>query len=142
MNGISSEDERFFREEAMKFFIPGISPEEQDSVYEALAAVCHAEALPDGERIQSITFSKSTVETWTATVGDRLSGKRTITTGRGSSLRERTEKLSDGATVLAIYAGAPYMVFTDKGVNGVRSAWESPFMASEHPTSVRTFEAD
>lgn len=34
------------------------------------------------------------------------------------------------------------MVFTDKGVNGVSSAWENPFMASEHPTSVQTFEAD
>jgi hypothetical protein len=126
----------------MKFFIPGIDPDQHDSVYEALAAVCNAEALPDGKRIRSISFSKSTVETWTATVGDRLSGKRRITTGRGATSRERTETLSDGATVLAIFAGTPYMVFTDKGVNGVRSAWENPFMASEHPDSVRTFEAD
>jgi hypothetical protein len=46
--------------------------------------------------------------------------------------------VSDPATVLAIFPGDPFLVVTDKGVAGVRSEWENPFMAGM-PSSVARF---
>lgn len=47
--------------------------------------------------------------------------------------------LSDSAQVLAIFPGNPYLVVTNYRItDGVRSAWENPFMAGR-PTSVTFF---
>lgn len=125
----------------MEFFIPEASAEKVEQIYEEFADIAGRKPLPLGERIQSITWKKTAVETWTAEVGKPLSGKKAVERGRGTSRREYSESLSDGATVLAIFPGYPYMVVTNKGyVPGVRSLWENPLLASPNPTHVQLFE--
>jgi len=125
----------------MEFFIPGTSPEETEATYEQYAALAGSVPLPVDERIQSISWEKSRVETWTAEVGKKLSGRIDEVNGKGASRHEHSTRLSDSATVLAIFPGDPYMVVTDKGINpDVRSGWANPFMASNSPTSVKRFD--
>jgi hypothetical protein len=123
------------------FFIPNAEPDKWEGLYEAFAAMAHRAPLPDGQRIYSISFMKGHAETWTATVGKKLSGKQVSTRGRGSNRREFTKSLSDGATVLAIFSGVPYTVVTDRGLEkNITSDWVNPFGASEKPTSVSYFD--
>ncbi|MBP1135654.1 hypothetical protein JOE31_001886 [Arthrobacter sp. PvP023] len=126
----------------MKFFIPDVEPDKQEEMYETFAAMCRMRPLPDGQRIQSITWDKTPVETWTAEIGKPLSGTRQKVTGRGATRRESTDRLVDQATVLAIFSGNPYMVVTDRRLDPtVRSAWDNPFLADSSPSSVTKFEA-
>lgn len=79
-------------------------------------------------RIHSIEWV-SNGEEWKATVGERL---------RGVRIRERTRKgkrvevrtpIADAATVLAIFAGSPYLVVTNAPpVGNSTSEWNNPFM--------------
>lgn len=123
----------------MKFFVPEADdPEMTEKVYAEFAEACHSVPLPLSDRIYSITWQKSTIETWTATVGKPLSGKKKTSRGKGSTYREWFEHLSDPATVLAIFPGQPYMVFTTGGLS-TRSYWVNPLMASATPSSVELF---
>ncbi|TPV47811.1 hypothetical protein FJ661_20040 [Pseudarthrobacter phenanthrenivorans] len=125
----------------MEFFIPDISPEDAEEAYASYATLAGGAPQPHGRRIRSISWRPRTDELWTAEVGKKLSGKKDVVKGRGTTRREYTESLHDGATVLAIFPGVPYRVVTDKKINPeVRSAWENPFLASANPVSVMTFD--
>jgi hypothetical protein len=121
------------------FFIPKCSEEEQEQVYADLATGCSRQPAAAGERIYSICFEHDG-ETWTATVGQRLSGERIKRLKREGGYKEVRSRLNDGATVLAILAPDPYMVVTDAAPFNRRAltAWENPFMASA-PTHVARF---
>jgi hypothetical protein len=126
----------------VKLFIPDIEPDKEEGMYETFAAMCGMRPLPDGQRIQSITWHKTPAERWTAEVGKTLSGTRQKVTGRGATRRELTERVTDPATVLAIFSGVPYMVVTDSRLDPtVRSSWDNPLLASSSLRSVTTFEA-
>jgi hypothetical protein len=56
-----------------EFFVPKAEPDEQESVYAALAEFAQRRVPPATDRIYSITFGHDGVE-WTATVGERLKG--------------------------------------------------------------------
>jgi hypothetical protein len=102
-------------------------------VYTALAELCGVPVPELGKRIESITF-RHDGEDWTATVGQRLSRTRTERKRRQGRMRDITTRLSDSATVQAIFAGIPYMVVTDaKPLGKVSSAWVNPLFAGEHP---------
>jgi hypothetical protein len=116
------------------FFVPEATPEEQESVYAEMAAICGRPVPDQGRRIYSITYVHDREE-WTATIGKRLQGvRRRVTRSRGKRT-ERNQPVSDPAVVLAIFAGVPYMVLTNWNVG---SAWENPFMAGK-PRSVTYF---
>jgi hypothetical protein len=84
-----------------------------------------------GERIEAITWIHDREE-WTAKVGERLRGTRTRRGRRRGQTLDVTERLSDGATVLAIFAAVPYFVVTDAPPIGrAASAWSNPFMAGD-----------
>lgn len=119
------------------FFIPNIDEGTDEEVYEGLADLCGRMPAEHGRRIESITFVHDGEE-WIATVGSELRGTRTTSRRRKAGVVEVTERLSDGASVLAIFAGTPYIVVTNKGTPGVRSRWENPFYAGQ-PTAVRYF---
>ena len=122
----------------MEFFVPAATPEKTEEVYASLAKMCHR-SVPDAtERIYSIRYTHDGAE-WTATVREELRGTRTRNRRRKGQSVEVTEQLSDPATVLAIFAGTPYMVATNARLAGVRSAWENPFMAGQ-PNSVTYFD--
>jgi hypothetical protein len=125
---------------APEFFVPEAEPDESDSAYAELATLAQRKVPPMMDRIYSITFAHDGTE-WTATVGERLKG-HTIADPRARAKMRRIERpRSDSATVLAIFAGSPYMVVTDGGaIAGGRTAWENPFMAG-HPTSVTFFRS-
>lgn len=118
-----------------EFFLPTVEPEKQETAYAALASQMRLELPPPDRRVYSIEFSHDGEE-WTATVGDALSGSRRRTSRSRGKKYERTEILSDPATVIAIFSGNPFVVWTNKGL--VRSAWENPFLAGR-PNSIRYF---
>ena len=88
------------------FFVPAATPENQETVYGQLAAMCELKPPPMSERIYSIVFINHG-ETWTATVGEPLSGTKTTTVQRNRKKVERTQRLRDPAIVLAIFPGPP-----------------------------------
>lgn len=128
----------------MKFFIPAVEdPDNWEVIYKEFAEACNTHPLPHGKRIRSITFPKSTVETWTAAVGKKLSGTKMVSQGKGADRREYPKSLSDGATVLAIFPGVPYMVLTNKNLDPTASSqWANPFLAHKDPTGVEYFETE
>jgi hypothetical protein len=122
--------------ETPKFFIPNSDDYEQD--YIELASFCKSAPQPPSRRIYSITYI-SNRQDWTATVGERLKGVEIKTKRRGTYHREDKTRLSDPATVLAIFPGIAYMVITDaQPIGNTRSAWVNPFMAGQ-PTNVIYF---
>jgi hypothetical protein len=115
------------------FFVPLVDEAEQEDAYVGMAKVVGAQVPHVGDRIYSITY-KHNGEVWTATVGKKLSGTVWRThKSRGQKI-EREHTLSNGATVLAIFAGYPFHVWHD---NASR-IWSNPFLAGE-PTSVVRF---
>ena len=121
-----------------RFFVPAATPENEESVYANFAEACRAAVPPRERRIYSITYVHDGEE-WTATVGKELRGVRRRTVRRRGQSTEQETRVSDPALVLAIFAGYPYMVVTNAGIDpGVRSAWVNPFMAGQ-PRSVTYF---
>jgi hypothetical protein len=123
------------------FFVPGCDPSKQEAVYQELArrAAQWGVPLDIGQRIYSITFIQDGKEQWTATVGEQLRGHTVADPQARAKKRRFSRPLSDPAKVLAIFAGAPYVVVTDARINpDVRSTFESPFLAGI-PTSVTYF---
>lgn len=57
------------------FFVPGVTPEYQETEYEKFAKWCSRTAPKIGSRIYSITYIHNDEE-WTATVGKPLRGKK------------------------------------------------------------------
>ena len=119
------------------FFVPLATPDAQEAAYVRLAEWCKVPAPALARRIYSIVF-KHNGEEWTATVGDTLQGVRHSTHKVRGVRTERSQQLSDPATVTAIFPGAPYRVATN-ALPG-RSAWENPFLAGT-PESVVYFTA-
>ena len=117
------------------FFVPQVASDKQEQAYEELARACGCSPAAAGNRIRSITF-RSNGETWTATVGGTLRGTVTKTSRVRGQRVERSVPLSNGSTVIAIFAGVPYRVWHD-GASGV---WSNPFLAGE-PSSVVMFPA-
>ena len=117
------------------FFVPMVDPDKQEAAYKELAEFAGATAQPLGSRIFSMTWSHNGV-VWTATVGERLNGLETVKKGRGRDARsyERPRHTSD--TVLAIYAGVPFLIMHD---NKSRY-WNVPILAG-NPHHIVNFTA-
>jgi len=115
-------------EKIPQFFVPAATSENQESVYNSFANMCHVPIPEKSKRIYSITYIHDGEE-WVATVGEQLHGVRIrITRSRGNRIERKTE-LNDPATVLAIFPGSPYFVVTNQRIVGdIGSAWENPFM--------------
>jgi hypothetical protein len=112
--------------ESPAFFIPGVAPETEEAVYAQLAQICRS-GVPDFDRrLYSITYVHDGVQ-WTTTVGKQLKGIGSKIIRRRGKRVEQTASHSDFATVLAIFPGVPYTVFTD----GFRTLWANPFYAGE-----------
>jgi len=123
----------------MHFFIPNVPDADADRAYAKLAAMCNADLPPADERVRSMTFEHDS-EHWRATVGEKLRGSKTVRRGGRSGRLNVTARLSDAATVQAIFVGHPCWVVTDgRPVGTAVSAWSSPFMAGEALT-VEFFE--
>lgn len=119
----------------VKFFVPAASDDEQaEEVYAEFARFA-GHAVPErSARIRRIEFVHDG-ERWVAEVGQPLKGVKLDRTGSSTG-----RSVSDQATVLAIFAGSPFMVVTTgRGVANVRSAWENPFMAGR-PEEVEYFD--
>lgn len=122
------------------FFVPAATAENVEQVYASFAQMSGRPVPPRGERIYSITYTHNREE-WTATVGERLTGKRHIVTRSKRDSIERTQCVSDPALVLAIFAGSPFVVVTNHRIAGnVGSKWENPFFAGQ-PSTVTKFSA-
>jgi len=119
-----------------KFFVPDIPDGVEQSVwFRDLAAIAQQAVPPENERVYSITYTHNGEE-WTSTVGETSRGMLRRTKGRGATKREVVDRLSDAATVLAIFPGNPYYVVTDKNiVRQVRSDWANPFMMGRESIS-------
>lgn len=117
------------------FFVPRVDPADFETTLAEMADLCGVTAPDPDKRVQSITF-KHNGESWTAEVGQTLRGERTDRRRRGGKLVDVTSRLSDPATVLAIFPGDPTMVVTDaRPITELVSAWENPFMVGWHAVS-------
>jgi hypothetical protein len=125
--------------QAPAFFLPPIAhydASEQDAAYIEIAEKC-GRSVP-AQRVYSITFRHDS-DYWCATVGEKLTGSKTLQIGPRDKRTEQTTQLNDAATVVAIFPGTPYLVVTDSGIiSGGRTSWENPFYAGV-PTSVTYF---
>ncbi|MET7284186.1 hypothetical protein ABZS29_38490 [Kribbella sp. NPDC005582] len=113
------------------FFVPPIPGWEQSSDeerYAELARFARVSPAPAGQRIARIVYDHDGY-TYTAEVGRTLIGQRRVMRIRNKQKREVIERDSDAAMVLAIFAGTPHLVVTNKGL-GARSHWDNPFMAT------------
>lgn len=122
------------------FFVPGATSEDQESRFEELARFARQMVPPVAERIYAIAYSHNG-EKWTAVVGETSRGVSSRTSRSKGRTIERTTRLSDPATVLAIFPGNPYVVVTNHmRPRNMRSTWANPFLAGA-PTSVTKFSA-
>jgi hypothetical protein len=120
------------------FFVPNARPGKDEELYASIAKDCGREIAPKDARIYRIWFIHNS-ERWTATVGEPLSGTSVHISGLGRNKVERSTPVYDPAVVMAIFAEAPYLVFTDADFsNRERSRWVNPFMAGI-PTGVEYF---
>jgi hypothetical protein len=121
---------------APAFFVPGVAEDKAEEVFEGLARFAGAAVPPHDERVYRIEWIHDG-ERWTGEVGRQMHGEKIPTPRRKQ--RAWTEKVSDPATVQAIFPGVPWLVVTDKiPIGTARSKWENPFMAGR-PTSVVRF---
>jgi hypothetical protein len=120
-----------------EFFLPAALPDKAEAYYEDAAKFCNCAAPSFEKRIYSIVFSHDGV-LWTATVGETLKGIGTRTRRIRGKKVEQEMHHSDGATVLAIFAGNPYIVMTNEGLAGGFGQFANPFLAGE-PRSVTYF---
>ena len=127
---------------SLTFFVPECSPEKAEQIYLELATWCRRSPPSDNaKRIYSIEWAHDG-ETWTATVGQRLSGERVRSRRQRGEWRETSTPLKDGAVVLAIFAPDPFMVVTNAApIARVLTKWANPFMAGE-PSGITYFRAD
>lgn len=121
---------------APTFFVPGVDPEKAEEAFAELAAFAGCPVPPPAGRVYRIEWVHDG-ERWTAEVGRQMHGEK-IPHSRAKP-RSWTEKVSDPATVLAIFPSVPWYVVTDKWPRGAaRSAWANPFMAGR-PSRVNYF---
>jgi hypothetical protein len=112
---------------APAFFVPNVPEEKQEETFAGLAKFAGAAVPPLDGRVWRIEWVHDG-ERWTGEVGKQMHGEKIP--GRRSKPRAWVEKVSDPATVLAIFPDVPWFVVTDKAPIGTaRSAWENPFMA-------------
>jgi len=115
----------------MRFFVPKVLDADVDRAYAKLAGLCGAPLPARAERVRSISFEHD-AENWRATVGERLRGSKTVRRRVKGGVLNVTTRLSDNATVLAIFVGHPCKVVTDAHpIGAVASAWDNPFAAGE-----------
>lgn len=123
---------------APTFFLPGATPDTQETIYAEMAQRAGRAVLPLGKRLYSITF-RHDGEEWTATVGATLTGHTIARPNDRAQFRRVSQPVSDPASVVAIFPGHPYVVVTNAYRNsGVRSKWANPFYAGD-VTAVVTF---
>jgi hypothetical protein len=115
-----------------EFFVPFVEPQNQEASYQEIAKFIGAAPRPLAERIYSMTWRHDGV-VWTATVGEKLRGVATITTGRGRDRREREVPRSSDDTVLAIFPGSPGLIAHDNK----SKLWNLPILTGEAISSVR-----
>lgn len=114
------------------FFVPFVKPDNQEAAYADMAKFAGIAPRPEGNRIYSMTWRHDGV-VWTATVGEMLTGVETVAIGRGRDRRYREVPRSTADTVMAIFPGAPGLIFhDDKG-----RRWANPILTGEAQENVR-----
>ena len=121
------------------FFVPGAADGDDEAEYARLAAAAGREPAPSGRRVRQISF-KVKNETWTAIVGEIPRGTRPEHSRRKGQLTTTILKLSDAATVRAIFAGETFAIVTD-AEPGSDSRWPTPFTLPR-ASGVAYFPAD
>ena len=121
-----------------RFFVPHADGKDE-RIYGQFADWCASHVPAADRRIYRIAW-RHDGDDWIATVGETLSGVSVRRRRREGGTVDVTTPVHDPATVLAIFAGDPYLVVTDgRPLGSIISAWLNPFMAGI-PTSVTFFD--
>src|SRR4051794_38945541 len=125
---------------APTFFVPGVDDDKAEEAFASLASFAGCTVPPPDERVYYIEWTHDG-ERWTGEVGRQMHGEE-LPNPRSKKQRTWARKVSDPATVLAIFPGsATFLVVTDKRpIGDSRSKWENPFMTG-HPARVVRFAA-
>jgi hypothetical protein len=116
------------------FFVPGCTPEEQETAFAAMANdLPDAMPVPEpGKRIYAISFQHDG-DMWSAKVGESMKGRRPVWKGRKKT--ETVVPIEDPAIVVAIYPAYRdnlFWLYHDGGLGSrQRSKWALPFMAGQ-----------
>jgi hypothetical protein len=115
------------------FFVPGVEADQAEARWGELAEMVEAPLVGPADRVRSVRFVQG-AEEWTATVGEclsgQLAGKIDLRPARRSSRSAPTRRVTDPATVQAIFdTGDSYTVLTDGHPVGAvsDSTWDNPF---------------
>lgn len=126
------------------FFVPGAADtalpdagmhDADEAAYRRLAERAGAVPAESGRRIRQVAFRVGR-ESWTAEVGRKMTGTRPEHRRRKGEFTTTTEKLSGHATVLAIFAGAPFAIVTEE--QQAASASANPILVDK-PSRVAYF---
>jgi hypothetical protein len=112
------------------FFLPHAPTDQQEDIYEFMAAKNERNVPCMGKRVYAITFELESA-IWAATVGEQLCVRKKQV--QGGIMSERPVK--DSALVLAIFPPDPYCVVADLASN---SRFVSPFIVTS-PTAIECF---
>jgi len=140
---------------ANRFFIPGVDDDEVEEHLAKLAEFAGRPIPAPDERVRLIEWVHDGVR-WTGEVGEQMVGYKQrvgystpeaalailpagIVMGDEEKQIAWMERVTDPATVLAIFPVEPWIVVTDKAPLGsAPSKWENPFMAGL-PTRIGFF---
>ena len=99
--------------DARAFLVPGAKAGKQEELYADFASVCDCPVPSREKRIYSITYDHDGI-TWTATVGETLTGISWETVRRQGQKLEQPLSHNNSAVVLAIFPGVSYKMVTDR----------------------------
>jgi hypothetical protein len=114
----------------MEFFLPVTAEDEYEQRYVELARFAGASVPVPGARLWAVQW-ESDGEVWEATVGELLVRVTPL------------PRVQDGAAVMAIFPGDPYLIVTSaQPLTSLRSGWHNPISAGVPPQVRKTVPFD
>jgi len=125
----------------VRFFVPDAQRGDSEAAYHRLAALAGVTPAPSGRRVRQASLRIGR-ESWTVTVGEKPRGTRPQHSRRRGEFTTTFDRLSDPATVLAIFAHDRFTVVTDaEPVGASPSGMENPLSVAK-ATAVLYFLPD
>jgi hypothetical protein len=121
-----------------EFFMYGTKLHSDETLYAELAARCGHKIPNKQSRVYRIVFQEGQ-KIWTATVGEQIAATPPDKRKKRTSKKNRYFRLDDSGIVIAIFAGEPYVVYTDLGTPQQRASKQVNMIRVEDPIIIEYF---